>query len=43
MQRFTMLHHLDDSTARASESEGRGGGIEPMRYEVVEADTLETA
>jgi hypothetical protein len=30
MKHFTMLHHLDDSTARASESEGRGGGIEPM-------------
>jgi hypothetical protein len=35
--------HPDDSTARASASEGRGGGIEPMRYEVAGAETLKSA
>jgi hypothetical protein len=37
------MHHLVDSTARANASEGRGGGIEPVRYEVDEAETLQNA
>jgi hypothetical protein len=37
------MHHLDDSTTRARASEGRGGGTKPMGYEVVEAETLESA
>jgi len=41
--RFTTSHHLGDSTAGASASKGRGGDIEPVRYEVIEADTLEAA
>lgn len=40
MQRFTTLHHPDDSTARASVSQGRGGDIQPMGYEVIGAETL---
>jgi hypothetical protein len=43
MRRFITLHRHDDSTARASVSEGRGGGIEPIRYEAVVVDTLEAA
>jgi hypothetical protein len=35
------MRRLDDSTARVSASEDRGGGIEPMRCEVVEIETLE--
>lgn len=43
MQRFTMLHHLGDSTAGASASQGRGGDIQPAGCEVIGAETLEAA
>jgi len=36
----TTLHHLDDSTARTSVSQGRGGDIEPIRYAIIQAETL---